>query len=637
MSSGLNFSNGLIRTPNAWLNNEGSISFLYSNVDPFVHGRVTVSPYDWFQGSFFYTDINTERYAGTKQSNKDKGFALKLKIKDQGIFPAISVGLEDIAGTVLFSSEYLVSSYKYDKFDISLGIGWGSLGSLNNFENPFLFLNKEFDSRPGPSNQNGGTLALENYFRGDASIFGGVKIQLSKQRNISFKLEYDSMNFNKQRGYNAKESSRYNYGLYLEPTKNSSLGLYRTEGNDFGFSLQFKKDFSVLKKNKFRNNSNSRDKNISYIKLLNEGKENGILVQKADLNEDTLYVQYIQTRRNNEKIFAKEYVNFLNENYENFDEIIFTPQNGHLVLDSYSFKNSSLKSIDRNIKASEGYEFQPKIIYPVNTFDVSPGTKSHIGSPSGFLFAELNLNFAFNTIFSKGLELQGIYTYPIIDNYKNLDYDPAYTDLHPVRIDAQKYLKNGQIGFDNFFLSKLSQMSSDEYLLIGIGHLEQMYSGLYFEYLKDFSLLNLQLGLELSYVKQRDFDKGFIDFLDYEVLTSHFNISYYEPFFDLYADLSFGRYLAKDDGFTFSLSRGFKNGLEIGAFFTLTNISEAQFGEGSFDKGVFFNFPIDLFQASKSKGYNSFVYRPLTRDGGSKVHTPKDLISILRDPSKINY
>jgi hypothetical protein len=634
----VNLSNGLIRTPTAWLNDEGEIAFLYSNIDPFTHGRFTLSPYSWVQGSFYYTDMNTIRYGGTRQSNKDKGFALKFKIKDQDIFPAISIGFEDIAGTALFSSEYVVSSYRMNKLDISVGLGWGRLGSLNNASNPLYILNRNFKSRSGNTNRYGGTFAIENYFRGDASIFGGLKYTPFKDKNFAFKVEYDSMNFNSQIGYNAKEATRYNYGISLEPYKNTSLSLYRTEGNDLGFSFQFKKNFSRIKKDFFQEQPVTRTENISYIKILNDGAKNGVLVQNANINKDEIKIKYIQTKTNNEKVFAKEYENYLREKYYGTENFILIPQNGVLVKEEYSFKRGSLKSIESEHSAKDKeYEFNPMILYPVNSYNISPGFKSHIGSPSGFFFGEINLSLYLNSIINKGLEFESLYTYPLIDNYKNLNYNPAYTDLYPVRIDTQKYLKQGKHGFDTFYISKISQFSLDNYILFSLGHLEQMYSGAYFEYLKDFADLNLMLGFELSYVKQRDFDKGFFNFLDYQTYTSHINVSYYEPYFDLYADLSFGRYLAKDDGFTLSLSRGFKNGLEIGAFFTITNINKWQFGEGSFDKGIFFNYPIDIFRKSKSKGYNSFLYRPLTRDGGSKVSISKNLISILRDPSQINY
>ena len=62
-------------------------------------------------------------------SYKDKGFNVKIKLKDQGVLPALAVGLNDFAGTSLYSSEYLVSSYGINNLDMHLGVGWGRLSN----------------------------------------------------------------------------------------------------------------------------------------------------------------------------------------------------------------------------------------------------------------------------------------------------------------------------------------------------------------------------------------------------------------------------------------------------------------------------------------------------------------------------
>ena len=46
--------------------------------------------------------------------------------------PDVSIGLVDFAGTGLFSSEYVVASKSISRFDLTVGIGWGNLGSKNN-------------------------------------------------------------------------------------------------------------------------------------------------------------------------------------------------------------------------------------------------------------------------------------------------------------------------------------------------------------------------------------------------------------------------------------------------------------------------------------------------------------------------
>jgi hypothetical protein len=101
--------------------------------------------------------------------------------------------------------------------------------------------------------------------------------------------------------------------------------------------------------------------------------------------------------------------------------------------------------------------------------------------------------------------------------------------------------------------------------------------------------------------------------------------------------LSYGKYLAKDKGFTFDLSRRFQNGLVMGAFFSLTNITEDEFGEGSFDKGFYFNYPVSLFSSKPRKGRRTFLYRPLTRDGASKLNVSKRLYDLTKYSTKFDY
>ena len=107
-------------------------------------------------------------------------------------FPAIAGGLRDLAGTGEFSSEYLVSSKKIGSLDLSIGIGWGVLGTDNNISNPFTTLHESFRNRDSESGQ-GGALSYRSWFSGNTAIFGGLEYDLPK-RGLRLKLEYDTSN-----------------------------------------------------------------------------------------------------------------------------------------------------------------------------------------------------------------------------------------------------------------------------------------------------------------------------------------------------------------------------------------------------------------------------------------------------------
>ena len=113
--------------------------------------KITFSsnPYDWLEASLFYTNIQGKPYPGYEyQDYKDKGFNFKLRIKEEGVLPAIAVGINDLAGTGLYGSEYVVGSYGINNFDFHFGLGWGAYnGSEYSFENPLGYLDDRFKTR----------------------------------------------------------------------------------------------------------------------------------------------------------------------------------------------------------------------------------------------------------------------------------------------------------------------------------------------------------------------------------------------------------------------------------------------------------------------------------------------------------
>ena len=139
----------------------------------------------------------------------------------------------------------------------------------------------------------------------------------------------------------------------------------------------------------------------------------------------------------------------------------------------------------------------------------------------------------------------------------------------------------------------------------------------------------LALGVEANYVRQRDFDQRF-GFRNYTVATGHVS-AYYQTRngFDITVDA--GRYLAGDVGATLRVERSFANGWRVGAFATKTNVSAADFGEGSFDKGISLQIPLSALLGRPTRTELSTTIRPVTRDGGAKLDVEGRLYDRLRD------
>ena len=127
--------------PTARIFDEGVIGVTIYDGTPDQKITITSSPYDWLEASFFYTNIQGKPYPGFEfQDYKDKGFNFKIRLKEEGVFPAIAIGINDIAGTGFYSSEYIVGSYGIDNLDIHFGLGYGTLnGSDKSFKNPLSY------------------------------------------------------------------------------------------------------------------------------------------------------------------------------------------------------------------------------------------------------------------------------------------------------------------------------------------------------------------------------------------------------------------------------------------------------------------------------------------------------------------
>jgi hypothetical protein len=177
------------------------------------------------------------------------------------------------------------------------------------------------------------------------------------------------------------------------------------------------------------------------------------------------------------------------------------------------------------------------------------------------------------------------------------------------------------------------QIAEPLFIKFSGGILESMFNGIGFEMLYKRYDKNYGIGIEAWQVYQREY-KQLFGIRDYKTVTGHLTYYYHEPTSNILFKIRGGKYLAKDSGVTFDFSRIFRSNLRIGAFFSLTDISEAEFGEGSFDKGFYFHVPVDLFSPRHFKRSFSWGLRPLTRDGAQAVIHSSPLWSVTDHSSE---
>ena len=93
---------GLIQNPSARFYREGTLAFSWSHNEPYLRGSILAYPFNWFEASFQYTDVNNELYSQSRefsgsQTLKDKSFDAKfLILEERKYLPQIAFGLRDL-------------------------------------------------------------------------------------------------------------------------------------------------------------------------------------------------------------------------------------------------------------------------------------------------------------------------------------------------------------------------------------------------------------------------------------------------------------------------------------------------------------------------------------------------------------
>ena len=609
---------GLINLPTARFYDESSFGLTIYDGNPDQKITMSSFPFDWLEASFFYVNIQDKPYCiyefdpVCNQDYKDKGFNFKLRLKEEGIWPAIAIGINDIAGTGYYSSEYIVGSYGINKTDFHFGLGWGQLnGSKENFTNPLGKLNDSFYERPSDLEDRGGQFQPSRYFSGKTvSPFFGVTHAINEQ--FLLKLEYDTTVTPGKVGY--KEAAQdFSFGFDFNLTKNFTIGISTDRGNSTSIRFIYKNDPQISKPRYEYKDSNHKETDSNYVRFIRNLSENGIGVNKILEGSDQVGVQISQFRHPNLDIIDEIIKR------ASYDAGLDKPVKANLTIADLKARTAFDESFEQNSKLI--YQRQVKKKFKTNTrLEFRPFLASREEFFKGALMIENVSEYSFldNFFFSSNIK------YSLADNFDDLKYPPVDTYPAQVRSDIKDYLINydkgiiiGRAQFDYY----LSPKRNHHVMLTG-GILEEMFNGIGFEYLYFKEGSNYAVGFEMFEVKKRDYEMRF-DTLDYKNVTGHLNF-YYRNYkripFD--AKISYGEYLAGDEGITIDLSRSFANGTKFGIFASFTDVSTEQFGEGSFDKGIYFNIPV-------FGNLINYSWRPLTKDPGAKLVRKNTLHDLL--------
>ena len=598
--------------PSARFYDESSFSFVGFRGDPDRKVTLSFYPYDWLETSLFYTSIKGREYAkGISQDYKDKGFNIKIRLKEEGVFPAIAIGLNDFAGTGFYSSEYVVASYGIGSFDMHYGFGWGAFNGQNDIDNPLTYFSDSFRNRPTNYEDLGGQIQLDKYFSGEkVSSFGGMSYALNQ--NVIIKAEYDPTITPGKVKY-PKAKTNLNFGIDFNLFNNWYAGIAFERGNYVSGKFFYKEKFNKKKYSK------------KYIKQL-KGKLNKYDHLEKILNLNNIGISSSVTKNN------KTYIDITQNAHISFQQtkkILERAINDSGFEDKEvivrKYKIAGLEVIDNDLLDEEKMNDWNKKSYSGYNQNLSLSIRPFIAGREDFLKAAIFLEHDLEYIFSENLFFSSNLKYSLIDNFDDLIYPPKNTYPNQVRSDVKKYLRNlgDDISIGRAQIDYFKTVKKNNHIMVSAGIFEEMFSGFGIEYLWYDPAKNYSLGLESFKVYKRDYNFKF-GLQEFKNVSSFLNFYYRNKLF-LPFDLkvSVGEYLAGDKGATFEFSRTFNNGTRFGFFSTFTNVTPSQFGEGTFDKGIFFTIPF-----GKNARMSNFFWRPLTKDPGAKLVKKNDLYSL---------
>ncbi|WP_264214798.1 YjbH domain-containing protein [Leisingera thetidis] len=660
---------GIIDMPSAEMLPDGQYAVAYSWFGNQARYNITFQALPWLSASFRYNGIGNWNQGGFG-TYYDRGFDVRARLwQEQGWRPAVTLGLQDFAGTGIYAAEYLAATKHFatpavtaaglpGRLKLTAGLGWGRLGSHG-------AIGSLGGSRPDfAAGSTGGKLSYDQWFRGPAAPFGGIEWQ--PDARLSLKAEYSSDAYvtETQTADVFERRSSLNYGIEYQYSDRVRLGAYYLYGSEIGFSAQIqlnpnhppapmavpaphpvipRAQWAAEDRHWRQDWAASESKTRKVRDLAAEAlKADGLVLEAITFTGTAAELRYRNNRYRSQSQAAGRAARALAQTLPpSVETFRLVPVRRGTGLAAIEVRRSDLEALEFDPEAADALFAAAGVqdagplpeaavvsgeLYPAFATSISPYTQPAYFDPEKPFRLDAGLDFAASYAPAPGWRIAGAIRQRVWGNVKN--GRASNSKLPHVRTDQVEYAQFGTT-LENLYVSRLWKPGRNLYARATAGLFESMYGGVSGEVLWKPVNSRLGLGLEANYVVQREFEQRF-GFRDYRTFTGHAS-AYVELDRGYLLQLDAGRYLAGDYGGTVSLNREFDNGFLVGAFFTLTDVSAEDFGEGSFDKGFRFRIPVDWLLGKPSRSGFGLTIRPTQRDGGQRVGVPDRLYGPVRE------
>ncbi|MGB3409292.1 MAG: YjbH domain-containing protein [Jannaschia sp.] len=669
---------GLIDMPSAQMQPDGElVTSLALLANGTARTQVSFQITPRLQGVFRYSTIpdflQVGGPGGRFERTYDRSFDIRYQLFREGrIMPAVTVGLQDFGGTSLFSGEYVVATKTFrDRLSVTGGIGWGRLGTNGSFSNPLGALSDRFDTRvPYDPNTTGGQFSADQWFRGPAALFAGVEYRPNDRWTLKAEYSSDAYVLEEARGI-VDLTSGVNLGIDYQVSPGIRLGAYALGGSEIGATLQFainpkrplngsgteeaarpvavrpsQADAPAAWTTAWVGNAAVERPTVDTLAALLE--EVGLILTGYDLDANRAQVRFRNPRYGSQSQAigraARAMTAVLPASVETF---VIVPESGQgLASAAVVLRRSDLEALEYAPNAAAEIEAVAGIVdaqtlsrdgfrapdgaFPRFSWNLGPYVSYGVFDPDSPLRANLGLSVGATWEPARGVFLSGAVNQKLIGTLGN-STRVNNSVLPRVRTDGAEFNRTDDPFIPFLTAEYFFRPGKNLYGRVSGGLLEREFGGVSGELLWKPVNSRLAIGVEVNRVRQRDFDMLF-DFRDLDATTA-FVSAYYDHGARFHSQVDVGQYLAGDQGLTYTLTREFSNGWEVGAFATRTNVSAAEFGEGSFDKGFTIRVPVASLLGRPSRQRVGTTIRPIQRDGGARLNIRNRLYDNIRDQS----
>ena len=656
---------GLIDMPSGEALPDGQIAVGISTFGGSTRTTLTFQATPRIQASFRYTGIQDATFSSF-DTYRDRSFDVRFLLnRESRYLPALTLGLQDFAGTGIYAGEFIAATKNFSggripgKIKATVGLGWGRLGSSGAIGAPFSSSRASFT--PGDT---GGELSADQWFRGEAAPFAGVEWQINDKWGV--KAEYSSDAYVLETGSDIFErKSRFNFGAEYQVMEGVRLGGYYLYGSEVGLNLQIQlnpnrpvsqlrlpapKPYFIRPDRRVDPSDYNEDWAASEAEASVQVRDaliplleaEGMTLVSTSTTASTTEVRFINGRYLSTAVavgrVARVMSHLMPDSVETFRIV---PVVNDLAQSTVIFRRSDLEALEVSsnspdeLLAVTGFgDAAPELrgaalneaLFPSFNWSIGPYMTRYLFDPDDPVQLTGGLSFSGTYKPAPGWTIGGQVKYRLFGDLS--DRRESDSVLPRVRTNGSLYDVESKTSVTNLYVSRQWKAAPSVYTRVSAGYFERAFGGVSAEVLWKPSTSRLALGAEINYVKQRDFEKT-LGFQDYTIATGHAS-AYYEFNNGYTAQLDVGRYLAGDIGATFTLEREFANGWRVGGFFTLTDVSAEDFGEGSFDKGVKLTVPVNWLFGTPSKRTRGITVRPLQRDGGARLSVPGRLYEQVR-------